>query len=372
MVLAQALRAVCDDLERHEPTAPSLHFARGLLAAGAAVPVPQAEPVEFKVPGQEVIKATARAFGYTVHDLLSVRRPQPLVEARFAAMLALRRQGVSLPRIGGILGRDHTTVLHGIARAEEIERDKPAFAEAVKAISAGSVADVIVPPPHSDFITPARARREQRYAEIARAYKGGMSLLECENKFGACVQTIKKALKAHGIAIRTGGGRAPTGLAKIDEIMKLRAQGKSGEEIGMALGVTRERVRQIVLKCGKKEEFEDRPFKPSEIEALEAYRNGQSLDYVSEQLGVSKVTARKYLVRYGIKIRPSRKRAEGRARTEAIAGKIAARYQAGESLPEIARECGFAKPEQIYRYLAIAGVKPNRQSRFWLKQAVAS
>lgn len=46
-----------------------------------------------------------------------VRHPR-LVRARWAVMLAMRNRGASLARIGRRLGRDHTTVLYGIRKAQ--------------------------------------------------------------------------------------------------------------------------------------------------------------------------------------------------------------------------------------------------------------
>ena len=53
--------------------------------------------------------------------LISTLRRQDLVRARHIAMwLARQRYGVSLPNIGRTINRDHTTVLHGIRRAQKL------------------------------------------------------------------------------------------------------------------------------------------------------------------------------------------------------------------------------------------------------------
>jgi chromosomal replication initiation ATPase DnaA len=41
-----------------------------------------------------------------------------LLRARWEAMARLRDVGLSSPAIGGLLGRDHSTVLHGLRRYE--------------------------------------------------------------------------------------------------------------------------------------------------------------------------------------------------------------------------------------------------------------
>lgn len=46
-----------------------------------------------------------------------MRDIKPVSDARQDVYLALRELGWSLPRIGKAMGRDHTTVIHGIAMA---------------------------------------------------------------------------------------------------------------------------------------------------------------------------------------------------------------------------------------------------------------
>ena len=64
---------------------------------------------------RQVLAAVATAFNEPLAELLSERRHQAAVKARHAAM-ALSREMTprSLPVIGRAMGRDHTTVLHGL------------------------------------------------------------------------------------------------------------------------------------------------------------------------------------------------------------------------------------------------------------------
>ena len=78
------------------------------------------------------IEAAAAWVGVTPKELLGSKRARPFTHARFALMLAFRREGWSLPLIGLRLGnRDHTTVMYGIARAEELLVSDADFAELV-------------------------------------------------------------------------------------------------------------------------------------------------------------------------------------------------------------------------------------------------
>lgn len=62
----------------------------------------------------QIIAATAAHFGYTPADVVGPRRPRPLALARQIAMYLCRElTDYSLPELGVIFQRDHTTVLHG-------------------------------------------------------------------------------------------------------------------------------------------------------------------------------------------------------------------------------------------------------------------
>jgi len=63
----------------------------------------------------------------TGFDIKSQSRAAPVVAARHAAMLVLRRRGFSTPDIAAALNRkDHSTVIHGLARCESTSTPKAA------------------------------------------------------------------------------------------------------------------------------------------------------------------------------------------------------------------------------------------------------
>ena len=63
--------------------------------------------------------------GISVSDILSTKRARPIAHARQDAMLSIREElDWSLPRIGRVFGRDHTTVKHGIKAAGERRKDQ--------------------------------------------------------------------------------------------------------------------------------------------------------------------------------------------------------------------------------------------------------
>lgn len=76
-----------------------------------------------------VVEACAAEWGVTRQQLLGEGRTGAVLQARQAAMtLAHRLLGYSLPRIGRLVGRDHTTVLHGIRRMTSQCQGDPALA----------------------------------------------------------------------------------------------------------------------------------------------------------------------------------------------------------------------------------------------------
>jgi chromosomal replication initiator protein len=76
-----------------------------------------------------IIRATAVAYGFTVEDVLSPSRRQPLVLCRQISMYLCRElTDLSLPKIGEHFKRDHTTVLHSVEKVKRILRsDRAVF-----------------------------------------------------------------------------------------------------------------------------------------------------------------------------------------------------------------------------------------------------
>ena len=72
---------------------------------------------------ETIISAAADLYGFSVDDVLSSSRRQPLVLCRQVAMYLCRElTDLSLPRIGRHFNRDHTTVLHSVDKVRRILR----------------------------------------------------------------------------------------------------------------------------------------------------------------------------------------------------------------------------------------------------------
>lgn len=67
----------------------------------------------------DLIAEAARVFYITQEELTGKSRKHIYTKARFALMKALHIRGWSTNKIGKQLAKDHTTVMHGLDRAEE-------------------------------------------------------------------------------------------------------------------------------------------------------------------------------------------------------------------------------------------------------------
>ena len=62
----------------------------------------------------------AKAYGVTATDIRSRKQGGTVLEARNEAIVLLRGMGLSTPKIGELVGRDHSTVLYALKQAEEV------------------------------------------------------------------------------------------------------------------------------------------------------------------------------------------------------------------------------------------------------------
>lgn len=67
-----------------------------------------------------IIERACYATCRTVAEITGPCRARPLAYLRFAIMEQMRAKGMSLPTIGRLLHRDHTTILYGLRQAEKL------------------------------------------------------------------------------------------------------------------------------------------------------------------------------------------------------------------------------------------------------------
>lgn len=101
----------------------------------SVIAMPHAQSIRHPdaIRAEPAVHAAAVVYGVTYAEVMSMRRAVPLPQARFAAMLALHRKHWSTPQLARAVGRDdHTTAMHGLKRAIELEQFDQRFARAVR------------------------------------------------------------------------------------------------------------------------------------------------------------------------------------------------------------------------------------------------
>lgn len=84
-----------------------------------------------------IVHHAAKLTGYSYSAIIGSSRQAPIVRIRWAIMLAMRKRGLSTPQIGRMLGkRDHSTVMHGLERAEALLTSDDDFAALVSMVTA--------------------------------------------------------------------------------------------------------------------------------------------------------------------------------------------------------------------------------------------
>ena len=68
-------------------------------------------------PRRDYLRAASAVSGSTIEDVTGPSRRRDLALPRMAAMAIARGEGLTLPVVARLFGRDHTTVLHAVARS---------------------------------------------------------------------------------------------------------------------------------------------------------------------------------------------------------------------------------------------------------------
>ncbi|MCS6814169.1 MAG: chromosomal replication initiator protein DnaA [Cyanobacteria bacterium] len=96
---------------------------------------PPAEKVE--ASPRAVMEIVAEAFGVTIEDMRGNSRRQEISRARQVGMYLMRQHtDLSLPKIGDEFGgKDHTTVLYGCEKVNQLKASDAAFAQTIRQLS---------------------------------------------------------------------------------------------------------------------------------------------------------------------------------------------------------------------------------------------
>lgn len=81
------------------------------------------------------IERASALSGVPVSVLRGPSRERPVCLVRWAAMTAMRRKGMSYPKIGQVFNRDHSTVMSGIRKGQTYALFLPSYSAMVEALT---------------------------------------------------------------------------------------------------------------------------------------------------------------------------------------------------------------------------------------------
>lgn len=147
--------------------------------------------------------------------------------------------------------------------------------------------DAIDPARHTAPLAISLAERD---GAIIKAYQTGDKLVQLAEQYGLTVSGICGILRRHGIERSQKGGR-PGGTHKPRQfterdaaIVRLYESGKTLEELGASFDITRERVRQILVRAGCEERHRGRAKREARMITLVCPRCGKSRRIIPSQI----------------------------------------------------------------------------------------
>lgn len=82
-----------------------------------------------------IIEGVSDQFGVTEKEMKSKSRTHRIVRARWAAFYFIRKhRGYSMPRIGGIFNKDHSTVVTALQNMERLKSVDPEYWASIRKI----------------------------------------------------------------------------------------------------------------------------------------------------------------------------------------------------------------------------------------------
>lgn len=207
-----------------------------------------------------------------------------------------------------------------------------------------------------DAMTPAARARAERRARWAEMAKQGLSGYDISSREGVCSAAVYKALRDMGLSARRLNGvhqrqRAVERAKQVNEIYQREG---SLEAAGKVLGITRERVRQILVQGGIFTRVDlaarNAPTQEQIAAARYDFDHGLNLDAIAIKHGVSRGRVRDMLQLSGVDLQKNYGR---RMRTFSYE-ECRARYEAGESVDALAAAYGKGYAS-ICRAIAKAG-----------------
>jgi DNA-binding CsgD family transcriptional regulator len=176
---------------------------------------------------------------------------------------------------------------------------------------------------------------EERRIEIEKLAAAGHTRKEAAAMLGIRDHTVSFYAQRYGIEFVRPAGKV-CNLDRVTEIVMMRKRGRTLADIGMGLGITKERVRQILEDVGDFSEYDQRGNSrlPGELieRAVKMRVAGVPVGKIASKLGCSPETILKYTKSVTEAQREATKR-----RNEAICSE----YTAGATMRELALKYGM-------------------------------
>lgn len=204
--------------------------------------------------------------------------------------------------------------------------------------------------------------------EMVALYQSGLSIEDVGAKLGCSGGTVRNALKRLGAKMRKRGPARMAALypERTADMVAMRERGATLQEIGAKYKLTRERVRQILIREGV--DTSNRPLSKEDLAIVQEYLDGDSLWVVGERHKMGLTSLKSLITKAGYKIRPSPR--QSKDPTIERRAKIAAElYREGMKVRDIADRIGITPRSDgghsggIYRLLAKENIRPNRVAR---------
>ena len=97
---------------------------------------------------------------------------------------------------------------------------------------------------------PGRARKftPEQATQLITDYEHGLTLIQIGEKYGVAGATVRRYLTEAGVQMRPPGGwRVPDGSKRYD-VVNLVGQGQKQSEVARTLGISKQRVSQIIKR----------------------------------------------------------------------------------------------------------------------------
>ena len=83
----------------------------------------------------DIVRAGGQLFDVCPDEIMSVRKSRKTVRARYAIQKAMSLRGNSTTGIGRMMGRDHSTIVHALRRADMWSELDPVYKERIEQIA---------------------------------------------------------------------------------------------------------------------------------------------------------------------------------------------------------------------------------------------